>query len=429
MKQTTKRVWYVTAGFLAFVLAAGLALGIYYVAVLRDTIEQVATPEKPTTLLSLYVLSDDPAQAVSQMKGYVFGICSVESDQDELAQMQQKLSEALGQEPATASYADLFSLADALYGQSCRAMVLNEAYLDSMAEAEGYAWLRDGIRKVDSYEFEEKEEPAPSESTSIGQTAPPESMPQTFVMYISGIDTFGKLSARSRSDVNILAVVNTKANRIFLLSTPRDYYVSFAATGGKKDKLTHAGIYGIRSSVDALERLYGVTVDYYLRINFSGFVDVIDALGGIEVYSQQDFEVEGIKQYQKGYNQLTGIEALAFARERYSFAAGDYQRAQNQMEVIRAVVDKCTSPAILKNYRGVMNGIAGSFQTNMPQDQIESLVAMQLVGRKQWEISTYAATGANAYRETYSMPGRKLFVILPDLSSIEQAKQKIRAAS
>ena len=153
-------------------------------------------------------------------------------------------------------------------------------------------------------------------------------------MYLSGIDTYGGISARSRSDVNILAVVNTRTKNILLLSTPRDYYVDFEATGGAKDKLTHAGIYGVEQSMDALERLYDIDIDYYLRINFTGFVDIIDALGGVDVYSDYDFTVQNIKEYHKGYNHLDGLEALAFARERYSFADGDYQRARNQMEVI-----------------------------------------------------------------------------------------------
>lgn len=213
-----------------------------------------------------------------------------------------------------------------------------------------------------------------------------------------------------------------------MVSTPRDYYVDFSVTGGQKDKLTHAGIYGVEASMDALQRLYDVQIDYYLKVNFTGFVDIIDALGGIEVYSEYDFTVENIRDYQKGYNQVNGIEALAFARERYSFASGDYQRGKNQMEVIRAVIQKCTSTAVLKNFRQTMDGIAGSFESNMPSSQIYSLAGRQLNRGTQWEITTYSVEGTNSYQPTFSMPGRDLFVILPDSASVNQAKSKIQAA-
>lgn len=201
----------------------------------------------------------------------------------------------------------------------------------------------------------------------------PEGTPERFLLYLSGSDTFGDISTLSRSDVNILAAVDTRAKRLLLVATPRDFYVSFSQTGGAKDKLTHAGIYGIQASVDALETLYGVEIDYTLRMNFTGFVEIIDALGGVSVYSDREFTVENIRTYRQGYNQLTGIEALAFARERMSFPEGDYQRAKNQMEVIRAVVEKASSPALVQNLPAVLEAVSGNFETNMPQAQILAL--------------------------------------------------------
>lgn len=255
--------------------------------------------------------------------------------------------------------------------------------------------------------------------------AVPKNIPDSFVMYLSGIDTYGSVAKRSRSDVNILAVVNTEAKEVLLLSTPRDAYVEYSATQGTKDKLTHAGIYGVEASMDALKRLYDVEIDYYVKINFTGFMEVVDALGGIEVYSDYDFSVGTLKDYKKGYNKLNGIEALAFARERYSFPEGDYQRAKNQMEVIRAVVKKCVSSSMLVNYGSVMEALAGSFETNMPNEQIAALVRMQLSDRAQWEIISYTAEGTNTQAQTYSMPGQKLDVIQLSEESIAMAKQLI----
>ena len=145
---------------------------------------------------------------------------------------------------------------------------------------------------------------------------------------------------------------------------------------------------------------------------------LIDALGGVSVYSDREFTVENIRTYQQGYNQLTGIEALAFARERMSFPEGDYQRAKNQMEVIRAVVEKASTPAVLGGFSSLLQAVEGNFETNLPQDQVLAL-ASAMGG--DWQVETYTASGYSAYRETYSMPGQELYVILPDQASVEQA--------
>ena len=246
---------------------------------------------------------------------------------------------------------------------------------------------------------------------------------ESFLLCLSGNDTFGDVSTLSRSDVNILAAVNIRTKKMTLVATPRDFYVSFSQTGGAKDKLTHAGIYGVEASVDALENLYGLDISYYLRMNFTGFVEVVDALGGVSVYSDREFTVENIRTYEEGYNQLTGIEALAFARERMSFPEGDYQRAKNQMEVIRAVAEKASSPALLENLSKVLDAVEGNFQTNLPRDQILAL-APALAG--DWEISSYTTSGWSDYRETYSMPGAELYVILPDEDSVEEAASLLK---
>ena len=255
-------------------------------------------------------------------------------------------------------------------------------------------------------------------------TSQPDADSNSFIMYLSGIDTYGGISTRSRSDVNILAVVNTETKDILLLSTPRDYYISYSETGGAKDKLTHAGIYGINASIDALEQLYDVDVNYYLRVNFSGFIDIINALGSVDVNSDYDFTARGTEIH-KGINHLTGEEALSFARERYSFKDGDFQRGRNQMEVIRAVIQKTASSSLLTNYMSVMNAVAGSFETNMSQEEISDLVKMQLSDMASWNITSYTSEGQVSSAETYSMPGQMLSVVIPDESSVEEAKNMI----
>ncbi len=249
----------------------------------------------------------------------------------------------------------------------------------------------------------------------------------TFVVYISGVDTWGTPKAKSRSDVNILAVVNTNTKQILLVSTPRDYYVPLSVSGGVKDKLTHAGIYGVESSMDTLEMLYGVDIQYYIKLNFTGFVGIVDALGGIDVYSDSTFTVGDAFSFTEGVNHMSGIEALAFARERYSFASGDRARGTHQMAVIRAVLDKATSSAILYNYADVMNSVSGCFTTNMSQTKIASLVRMQLNDMATWSISSISVDGTGASKTTYTVPYKTAYVMIPDETTVQSAKEKIAA--
>ena len=410
-----KQVLWISLGALAIILLIILSFALYYFLVLKNALKDITTPEGSKIILAVYVRQEDKATAVADTADYDYGVSWNEADTDATEKMLDQLEQLLGSSLSVTEFSSVFALTDGLHEGNVDAIILNEAYLDILVETEGYEWTADSLRKLESFGFE------PEGETENGPEVPA-SVPETVLLYISGIDTYGGLSARSRSDVNILLAANTKTKNILMVATPRDFYVDFAASKGQKDKLTHAGIYGIRASVDAIERLYSIDIPYYMRLNFSSFIHVIDALGGVNVYSDYDFTVKNIKDYHKGYNRLTGLEALAFARERYSFPQGDYQRAKNQMEVIKAVINACTSPAILKNFHSVMNAIAESIETNMPQDQIMDLVKMQMADRKSWTITTHTSDGTSAYRPTYSMPGRNLYVILPNPTAVEKAK-------
>lgn len=261
--------------------------------------------------------------------------------------------------------------------------------------------------------------PVEEEKTEETAEAPQMQGDETFILYFSGIDVFGPVETKSRSDVNILAAVNRRTRKIQLVSTPRDSYVTIPGSGDAKDKLTHAGLYGIDCSIGALENLYGVDVNYYIRVNFSGYEDIIDKLGGIDVYSEYDFTVEPIKHYTQGMNHLSGIEALAFARERHAFAAGDYQRGKNQMEVVKALVNKMTSPEVLADFDNVMASFSDSFQTNMPQELISNLALMQLSDSREWQVETYYISGSSSKETTYSTPGTRVYVMHPDQTQVE----------
>ena len=254
---------------------------------------------------------------------------------------------------------------------------------------------------------------------------------EPFVVYLSGVDNRGELTEKARSDVNILAVVNPKTKRVALVNTPRDYYVDLAGTDSK-DKLTHAGLYGVETSMATLGNLYGVNVEHYIRINFSGFINIIDAIGGVDVYSDQAFTSVGSPGYYdpttfaEGWNHLDGKSALAFARERHAFASGDIQRGIDQMKVIDAMVNKLKSPALLMSFSKLMDAAADCFVTSLSQDQITALVRMQLSDLASWDIQSCSVTGTSGKSsKCYSAKGQSLYVMKPDENSVNEAKALI----
>lgn len=243
------------------------------------------------------------------------------------------------------------------------------------------------------------------------------------MIYLSGIDVAGSISTTSRSDVNIIAVVNPVTYQILLLSTPRDYYVPTTVSGGVRDKLTHAGRYGVDCSMGTLDMLYDININYYFKVNFTGFTEVIDALGGITVHSDYDFvTTHGGDHITVGDNYLNGKEALGFARERYAFADGDRQRGRNQMAVITAVINKMASSAILNNYSGLMSGLEGSFETSLSAGDISSLVKLQLDKMPSWNVVSYSVNGPGDHQTTYSAPRFKAWVMQPNETYIQNAK-------
>lgn len=250
---------------------------------------------------------------------------------------------------------------------------------------------------------------------------------EPFFLYFSGIDVWGWTDTVSRSDVNILAAVNPKTRHIQLVNTPRDYYVASPKSGDMKDKLTHAGIYGVENSIGALEMLYGIRADYYVRMNFSGFEAVIDAMGGVDVYSEYDFTVDPIKHYVEGYNHLTGLEALAFVRERHAFKTGDNQRGKNQMALIQAMVKKICSPEILPNMNEILDSLTDMFRTSMTEEMIEDFIRNQILDETEWTVDTFAVKGFDGHETTYSNPNKAGYVMIPDEDSVSEAVEKLNA--
>ena len=247
-----------------------------------------------------------------------------------------------------------------------------------------------------------------------------------FNVYISGIDTSGSINKVSRSDANIIATVNTKTKEVLLTSIPRDYYVTLHGKGAK-DKLTHSGLYGINETITTSEDLLDIDINYYIRVNFTTVIELVDTLGGINVYSDYDFTAQGYH-FNEGYNYLNGEQALAFSRERHSFASGDNQRVKNQQAVIEAIIKKVlNSTTILTKYTDILKSLEGSFQTNIEQKDISNLVKSQLEDMSSWTIKNNSLTGTGSYQSTYSIGSLKSYVMIPNDTSVMNAKEKINS--
>ena len=412
---------------LAVIMIAILAFGGFYINKTRSAISNISGETTEVTQMAVYVKSDDAADSVEATAGYTYGILS-SLDRENTDGAVAHLNSQFGTEVQTKEYAGLTELADGILNGEVNAMLLNSGYLSVYEDMDGYTDFSTKIKEVGTVDVESTIQSA-EESTPI-EPITTANGGKVYTIYLSGIDTRGEMTAKSRSDVNIIATVNTDTHEILLVSTPRDYFVPLSISGGAPDKLTHAGIYGIDVCMDTLGMLYDIDINYYFRINFGGFVKVIDALGGITVNSDYDFDSKNILGYHfnKGENYLNGEQALIFARERYAFQEGDRQRGKNQMEVIRGVVKKALSPEILTSYSSILSSLDGCFGTNITYEEIAQILQQQLTNGGDWTIVSYSVNGTGATEKPYSM-SQKAYVMVPDYNTVDKAKslmEKVR---
>ena len=253
-----------------------------------------------------------------------------------------------------------------------------------------------------------------------------------FVVYLSGIDTrSNSLPARSLSDVNIIMAVNPKTKNILMIHVPRDYYVQLHGTTGYKDKLTHSGtLGGIEMSMATIEDLFEIEIPYYARVNFNAVVNLVDAIGGINIYSDVNYSftcwTDRSCKFNPGLNYVGGKCALAFARERHAYDTGDRHRGENQEQVIELVIDKATSSStIINNYSNILTALDGTFETNLTMDDITNLVKMQIDNMSPWHIESYNVDGTGASLPTYSYPNQNLYVMNPNMETVTEAINRL----
>lgn len=361
--------------------------------------------------IAIAVLKDNPAQTLEDAADYTFGAQYI-SGGDKVEQAIAEASKEIGQDLYYTTFDDAFVMAEALYSGEVDAIIYNTAYNDSLIEH--YPTFAEDIRELDHIEIKTKLEKSKGDNKNVTKEA--------FTVFISGIDTEGSIATTSRSDVNMLVTVNPKTKQVLMTSIPRDYYVQLPGVSGDSfDKLTHAGLYGVECSMDTLEQVFGIDVDYYARVNFTTLRDMVNALGGVDLESRYEFTTISGEYFVQGMNyDVDGSSALAFARERFNLPNGDNDRVVNQQIVLKAIINKCISPAILTGYMGIMDSLSDSFETSLSQSQISSLVRMQLNDGASWQIMSSSVSGYNSENYCYSSGDALLYVMEPDYDSVDE---------
>ncbi len=413
-----KRGSFIFGTILAIMMLIALVLGNLYVIQTYNTLTRISDVNTKTSSIGVYVLEDDPAQTIVEAKDYTFGTLAGLDEENTTEAVNQIISE-VGQSINIVSQPGVTQVFDSLKNGDCQAIILNHAYLPLLTDMEGYEDAEKELREISIQEvqsvLQQEEEDVVDEEVVNSEV---------IQLYLSGVDTRSNRLENSRSDVNIIATVNMQTHQVLLISTPRDYFVPLSISNGVPDKLTHAGIYGIDVSMDTLGMLYDIDLDYYFRVNFVGFVQLIDAMGGITVYSDYDFTSDDDFHYTEGWNDLNGEEALSFARERHAFADGDRQRGKDQMAVIEAVIKKATSTELLTHYTDVMEAAEGSFDTNISYSTIAELVRKQLDDNEPYTVLRYSVDGTGGNEKPYSMSANA-YVMIPDQTTVDHAKSLI----
>ena len=408
--QYVKNKVYIVRIVLSIILSILQAIGIVYMLKADKLMADVGGANYKTDNMIVVVKKDNPASNLMDASMYRFGTQTA-VDQENTQTMLDNINKALGREVKVEQYGTVQELANALLEGRVDAAVYNQA-LDGLItdSIEDYS---DKVRVLYHYGIETELE---QETADVGEP---------FNVYISGIDVDGPITTNSRSDVNIIMTVNPNTKKILLTTTPRDYYVQIPdISGEQRDKLTHAGIYGVDASMRTLEQLYGIDISYYARVNFSSLVKIVDTLGGVDVDSDFEFDAQGYH-FQKGMNHLDGKQALAFSRERYSFEDGDNQRGKDQEKVLTAILNKAMSPAILSNASALIADVSDSVQTNMTQEEMAKFIKMQLNDGASWTIESQSATGNGDTQACYSSGDQPLYVMWPDEAVVQSISAKM----
>ena len=407
---------------LSLLLSIGMILGSCYGYMGVDKLKSLFTKEViEYNHYAVYVLNNSEIKTVDDLKGLTIEMSSVYDEG--LNDVALKKMEEAGIDVSIVLVDDYDLLASDLYDDRIKAILVDTTY-DTMLVT-NHETFEDDVREVWGVDIDIKE-------AGTGQSnytyVPRELLitEEAFNIYISGMDSYGKVAGKSRTDVNLVLTVNPVTKEILMTSIPRDYYVKLADKNGS-DKLTHSGLGGVAASAQTVANLLGVDIDYYFKVGFSSLVGIVDALGGVTVYSPQAFTtLHGNYYIKQGDNFMDGAKALGFVRERYAFARGDNERVKNTQRLLTAIIKKAASPAILTNYTQILKAVNGLFITNMSSDDIFLLVQMQLNDMAEWHFSSQACVGSGKMMTGgYYMPKNNLYYMIPKEESVQKAHENI----
>lgn len=398
----------------SILLSVLFVTGSVYAAIGDNFISSITSAFMQTRVIAVYAMKSDDIEKVDDLKGKTLGVenkTSVSNIMDALAQIQDKINK----EPDKKNFDDYVELADALYEGKVDCIIADQSYLSVLST--NHESFTDETKVIYKMEVQEKIE---SVTTKTDVTQNP------FIMYITGIDTYGSVSTISRADVNLVICVNPIGKQVLMVSVPRDTRINLHKNG-KMDKITHSAMYGINETIQTLEDFLDLKVNYYAKTNFSGITNIIDALGGIEVESPYAFTtLHGNYKINKGNNEMHGEKALCFVRERYALPQGDFDRGKNQQRLLKAMLKKAMSPKIITNYNNILNAIEGSFETDMSSNDIKSLINMQLNDMADWDMFNVQVTGEGEISyNTYSQKNKKTYITIPDKSALKKIKKVI----
>lgn len=405
----------------SLVLVCVLALGTFNIAEANNMLSMITGGNVRVDKMAVAVRADDPAETIEDAMDYNFGV-QFQQGGDNIQTAVTKLQEELGTTLEVTECDSVQDQAQALINGQVDAIIYNEAYTELM---EG---------SVDDFTHNTKiiYEMSIETKLDLGIGTDSSLTNEPFTVYISGIDTYGEVTETSRSDVNIIAVVNPKTHQILLITTPRDSYVPLYGPSsqipeysqGSMDKLTHAGVYGIETSMETLGKLYDTDINYYVRLNFTSLIDIVDILGGIDVDSEFAFttgdESGAVVEVHEGTNHFDGKQALAFSRERHALEDGDNQRGKNQQAVITAMLKKVISPTMLLRASTLMNQVSKDVEMNVTQSQLNALIRNQLRTNADWTIQSVALSGEGGQDYCYSAPDQLLYVMYPDETELQK---------
>ena len=396
---------------ISLIISMVLTVGILYFMKADQAMKDVGGAVYKTDNMIVAVKKDDAAKNILDARDYRFGY-QTSMDQENNQLMLEDVAAVTGRELKLIEFETAAEEAEALLDGRIDAAIYNEAFMGIIEDAvENYS---EQVRILYQYGIETELE---QEETNVEEA---------FHVYISGIDVAGPISTNSRSDVNIIMTVNPNTKQILLTTTPRDYYVPLPGISGEaRDKLTHAGIYGVDVSMATLESIYDIDISYYARVNFTSLITIVDALGGVDVNSEYDFDAGGYS-FVKGENHLDGAQALAFARERHSFESGDNQRGKNQEAVLTAILQKAMSPAILTSANQILASVSDCVQTNMTQEEMAKFINMQLSDPASWSIESTAATGSGDNQPCFSSGSQLLYVMWPDEAIVGDISRRMK---